>query len=153
MSKQANGSIIATALLLWSTPADSCSCISSDIARQVRNADFIFKGTVSARRQIQAESFGLNGAAMVRFRVERSYKGKMQGHWIEVKVPYGGSECGYNFKSGKTYLVFANQQQSVAGILAPFINIPATNICLGNRLFSAHVEEYLLHAAMPPFMR
>lgn len=53
-------------------------------------------------------------ALTVRFAVEQSFKGLSAGQkTVEVKTGAGGGDCGYNFKPGERYLVFAGQSEGV----------------------------------------
>ena len=50
----------------------------------------------------------------VRFALEQSFKGLSAGQkTVEVKTGAGGGDCGYNFKPGERYLVFAGQSEGV----------------------------------------
>lgn len=93
--------------LVYPTPsALACSCVeppADDVA--VKQAAAVFTGTVTD----SVGPFlggGRNGYA---FEVDRVYKGAVHSkQWIDTGS--GGGDCGYEFRAGKRYVVFADSE-------------------------------------------
>jgi len=75
---------------------------------------------------------------LVSFEIERSYRG-VHGTSIEVVTDGGGGDCGYAFKQGQRYLVYASEFPEVGKLY--------TSICSRTREISEAEEdlEYLNH--------
>jgi Tissue inhibitor of metalloproteinase len=109
----------AGALLAASvTPADACSCLSSGPACQsFWKADAVFDGTVTAihpitrdvtlppQRTVQITD------SQVTMSVRQAWKGLDAGG-IDVITSSSGASCGFDFKVGRRYLVFAHHNAS-----------------------------------------
>jgi len=92
--------------------ASACSCAMSPGSRQeaakqaLSDSTAVFTGEVA---DIDRPFLALgSGAPMtVTFRVSKSWKGSQRG-MLEVKTPVSGASCGYPFRSGERYLVYAS---------------------------------------------
>ena len=98
--------------------ASACSCATlpgsqQEIAkRELQNAAAVFSGEVV---EIDRPSPPLNSSiapVTVTLRVSESWKGP-ERETLEVKTPVSDVSCGYTFRSGESYLVYANEASIV----------------------------------------
>jgi len=108
------GLLLLPFLLLSANPADACTCIVSgldaraDVQKQFGRAKAIFEGKVQAIDEIAADPSGSIRYVGVRFLVLHRYKGA-EGDSLVVLTAADGAACGYSFKTGEKYLVYAYQ--------------------------------------------
>lgn len=110
--------LISSALLLATLAipraAAACSCIVSGPECQAYwKTDAVFDATVLRITPIgRVETIGGRevtlGEKLVTLQVHRAWKGAQPGE-IDVVTSSGGGMCGYDFKEGQRYLVFAHQ--------------------------------------------
>src|SRR5439155_8452653 len=107
--------IAAGALILLGTAfavrADACSCMSSGPPCQnYFQVEAVFSGTVRSIPQIDVKDDAPydqpRRQRLVHFTVERAFRG-IQGATADVTTGFGGGDCGYAFKTGERYLVYA----------------------------------------------
>lgn len=106
--------VFPAALLLADRPALACSCIGGlPICQTFWETDVVFAGEVIdiSRAETPAPP-PIMGNRLVRFRVERTWRGNAFGT-IEVRTGNGGGDCGYSFQRGSKYLVYARRFQGV----------------------------------------
>ena len=120
-------------LLFASANVSACTCGSTGTpCESFGSASAVFVGTpisVSERPQEEGKEIDWNPVA-VKFSVEQSYLG-VPGTEIDVFTGRGGGDCGYRFKVGQRYLVYASQSQ----------NKTITTICSRTRPFSEATED------------
>ncbi len=96
------------AALALPKPAHACSCgpVGSP-AEALAEADAVFAGEVTAIRPLGHPPFRLSSAdpVAVEFRVSRVWKGPMQDTQT-VETEISGISCGFEFKEGRTYIVY-----------------------------------------------
>lgn len=94
-------------LLFGAAPVIACSCFMdpNPPCRAVGSADAIFEGEVLDREKIESgmESYLRRRVTM---KVRKAYKGSL-GEAVYVYTGNGDSDCGYRFKIGSRYLVYA----------------------------------------------
>lgn len=98
-------------LLLSARTASACTCLNPGPPCQAYGAvSAVFSGRV-----IEISSFTSNDKALrdfpqklVRFSVNQTYRG-ISGTTAETVTGQGGGDCGYPFKVGESYLVYAYQ--------------------------------------------
>ncbi len=129
-------------LTLDASPLGDCTCpnlnpnVRDEVAREFHEAGAVFEGEVKSIETRPAEdSPTVFERRMVTLRVLRVYRGPKEKTLV-VGTGLGDSDCGYNFKVGKKYLVYAFANP--AGRLT-------TNICERTRPFwrAAADERYL----------
>jgi hypothetical protein len=92
-------------LLLVPRATFACSCIGAiPLCQSFWQADVVFSGEVLSFEQIDAKQ--LFGRRVARIRVDRVWRGQVRGT-IEVTTGAGGGDCGYAFRPGTGYLVYA----------------------------------------------
>lgn len=102
------------ALLIVTVPArlDACTCVG-DIPRceSFWAADVVFEGEVTAVEQLPVSTGagGFPGTKRVQFTVTRVWRGQ-QTDSVQVMTGSGGGDCGYGFRKGRKYLVYASEQ-------------------------------------------
>lgn len=114
-----NKAICALALILGLAISDAalaCSCAPPGPPDKARDAaDAVFSGKV----------LGVNSAASgleVDIRVEGSWKG-IPCETVVVRTASDSAMCGYTFEVGRTYLIYAHQQEGAF----------STNLCTRTR--------------------
>jgi hypothetical protein len=100
---------------LWMAPLcgrPACSCIPPrDVPTSLEEADAVFSGTVTAVRTVGSFSRGPYPVRRVTLRVDRAWKGATS-RTVVVTTGMGGGDCGYRFRRGEAYLVFAHRANS-----------------------------------------
>ena len=94
--------------LSFAHEAAACECmVRPGPCGAPTQADVVFVGRVADIVSRNPETI-LTGLT-VRFAIERSFKGLSVTHkTVEVKTGAGGGDCGYDFKPGQRYFVFAS---------------------------------------------
>ena len=101
------GSLVAVALCvtgLWSVPADACSCAGPGLpCEAVWRSDVVFSGRVVSleSRAPGTETLGVEFAVIQNLR----------GPQLRTIVVANSGGCGYSFKIGESYLVYAKSFQ------------------------------------------
>jgi len=98
------------ALLAFANGADACSCLSSGPPCQsLFQVDAVFVGTVRSISPIDVSTNSppyTRHMRVVSLTMERAVRG-VQGTMAEVLTGNGGGDCGYEFKVGEQYVVYA----------------------------------------------
>lgn len=102
----------AVALILCSaSEASACSCAFGGSApcQDYWKTDAVFVGTVVGSSKITTdEGTYKSNRRVVRMTVEQPLKG-IEGAAAEVVTGWGDSDCGYGFKTGASYIVYAHR--------------------------------------------
>jgi Tissue inhibitor of metalloproteinase len=120
-----------------SQTANACTCGGTGSpCESYGSADAVFVGTVVAERENErpkkADRNDIDWIPMAyKFSVEQSYLG-VSGTEAEVFTGRGGGDCGYDFKVGQRYLVYAYRYNN---------NKLSTGICTRTRPFSSANED------------
>ncbi|HEY0082456.1 MAG TPA: hypothetical protein VGB61_06680 [Pyrinomonadaceae bacterium] len=85
----------------------ACSCALGEDSpcQEFWQTDVVFAGTVVGSSEIKTDVAGYK-RRLVRFSVEESYRG-IEGAFAEVVTGLGGGDCGYEFRQGGQYVVYA----------------------------------------------
>jgi hypothetical protein len=133
---------MAVAALACARDAVACSCMSSGPPCQAAfQVDAVFIGTV---RSIDLRKVPMDGMAtpvdrrMVHIAVERVVRG-VEGTVVDVWTGMGGGDCGFDFKAGERYVVYAWRRDGAL----------TTGICSRTRLLSDAAEDLAYFAALP----
>jgi hypothetical protein len=89
----------------------ACSCVGLSVQQAKEQADAVFIGkAVQSKPVLGVEERGwtMGRSTHVLLEVERTYKGSAVTQFI-VDAGYGEASCGFDFKVGETYLVYARQ--------------------------------------------
>lgn len=102
---------VLLSLLIIASPGDlaACSCVADiPLCESVWAADVVFEGEVTAVHQmpVSKEVGGLFGGRRAQFAVTRMWRG-LAADSIDVMTGSGGGDCGYSFRRGRSYLVYA----------------------------------------------
>jgi hypothetical protein len=130
--------IIAIALLAWFgvmiPAARACSCGDTGTpCESYGAASAVFAGTVIARREKEKPNPNdddLHYRRMYKFSVEQSFLG-VDTTEVEILTGLGGGDCGYEFKIGGRYLVYAYRYR----------NELVTTICSRTKPFAQANED------------
>lgn len=141
--------LVLLLVLISSRDASACTCITPGPACQTYwTTDAVFDGTVTAIAPIErTETIGGRDYRMpeyaVRFDVRQAWKG-VEGAQLEILTGSGGM-CGFDFKVGGRYLVFAHRR----GTDGKF----GASICSLTRAydgFDSDITPFLASLAAPP---
>jgi len=116
--------------------AFACECTPVTPTRAARQADAVFRGTVTALREVDR---GEGPRTDIRFVVDAVYKGSVYAEQV-VSTPRDSAECGMTPELGTTWVIFAIQgiegdgDEAVARLI--------TDTCRGN-LPTANVPQAL----------
>lgn len=89
----------------------ACSCVFGGMqpCQEYSEADAVFAGTVVGISGVTIEDGSYkHSQRLVRFSVEQGFRG-IEGSFVEVVTGLGGGDCGYGFKQGGQYLVYARR--------------------------------------------
>lgn len=100
--------LLIVSLMFAAEAGFACSCAPPrSAAEELERAAAVFSGkVVEIKKHKQAEN--IFTAVEVIFRVERSWKGA-EGETVSVFTSGWSAACGYGFKGGRTYLVYAHR--------------------------------------------
>ena len=101
-------SFLGLAIFAYAADASACSCMKMTPSEGLTSSYAVFEGEVTDIQKNLATRFG---GLEVTLRVKRIWKGERQE---EIKVHTAGSSaaCGYGFKKGVTYLVYAVRDEA-----------------------------------------
>jgi len=137
--------LTAVVLSLASTDVRACQCAGSPKPCEAFwETDAVFTGTVKSLSVISVErgdrtfTYGTQ-QLVVRLQIADIFRGELVGSEVEVITGMGGGDCGYDFKRGKQYLVYASK----------FENHLHTGICTRTRLLSEASDDLKFFYNMP----
>jgi hypothetical protein len=99
--------VISTgSMLSFGTPALACSCVSSYTPQEAgAKSDAVFEGTVTAVKSLSMSLLSSTDKEIkANFQVNEVWKGHVAPN---LEVHTSMSSCGYEFKTGERYLVYA----------------------------------------------
>lgn len=116
---------VAVAAVVVITPgnATACTCVPDiPLCESFWQSDAVFAGEVTQieeRRPAKAVASFL-GTRRVRISVEQVWRGDVPPS-VEVTTGSGGGDCGYPFRKGRKYLVYASEEQGrlITHVCAP----------------------------------
>src|SRR5215208_2818363 len=105
--------LLVGALVAGENDALACSCMMSGPPCQATwTADAVFVATVVSITPIDHVSLGAPyQSRLVKVNVERAFIGAASG-LLEIVTGMGGGDCGYDFKVGVKYLVYAHKSDT-----------------------------------------
>ncbi|HEX6369979.1 MAG TPA: hypothetical protein VF006_13750 [Longimicrobium sp.] len=97
--------------VLWMGPACEtgfCMCVRNDVGTEFASSDAVFTGRVVAFGDTAVYPAAHSGRQMrqVTLRVDRAWKG-VESHTMVVFTEMDEAACGFRFRRGGSYLVFA----------------------------------------------
>ena len=123
--------------------AEACSCIGSGPPCQnFFQSEAVFVGTVTGIRPLQVQADAdrhVFDRRVVAFTVEKRVRGTL-GATVDVRTGNGGGDCGFDFKIGERYVVYAYRHTD--GSLG-------TGICSRTRRAAEAAEDLAYFAALP----
>ena len=133
------------AQLAGAPPADACSCMSSGPACQAFwTTDVVFDGTVttieptSREETFSGRTFQVS-EFVVTLQVRQSWKG-VEGETVQVTTSGSGASCGFDFKIGGRYMVFASRGGSDSR--------PRVSLCSSTRAYNGTGEPAAFFASL-----
>jgi hypothetical protein len=138
--------IVLAAVAIAATPREvfACSCMpSGPPCQNYFRVDAVFVGAVQAIdvRKLPLEGLDdrLFDRKLVHLSIERAARG-VQGSGVDVWTGMGGGDCGFDFKVGQRYVVYAYRNKD--GALG-------TGICSRTRVLSEAAEDLAYLSAIP----
>jgi hypothetical protein len=131
------------AALVNTTEAFACSCAGISTNRALREADAVFRGTVSGKDEIGRAS---EARIDIRFTVDQVYKGTVYREQL-VASSLDSAACGLDPQIGSTWVIFAIEGIQGEGDRA--VNRLITTLCSGN-LPTGIPPPVLLRNPRPP---
>lgn len=118
------------ALLLTPARALACSCIAEvPLCQSFWQADVVFAGEVLSFEKLDPKQ--MFSKRLARVRVDRVWRGEAAGV-VEISTGSGGGDCGYSFRRGQSYVIYAHK--GPGGALS-------TNICTPTKLLSKASDD------------
>jgi len=133
---------VAAVVLFCSATVVACTCAGdSPPCEEFWNVDAVFSGTVVSSGKITVDEGEFKTEMrLVHLTVDQPIRG-MQSSEVDVVTGWGGGDCGYGFKIGERYLVYAYREGKG--------NRLATSICTRTRLLSEADEDLTFIRALP----
>ncbi len=134
---------IAGLTLISSAKALGCTCGFGGGApcQEFWRVDAVFAGTVVGSGKINVDEGGYkHDMRLVRLTVDQPIRG-MQTAEVDVVTGWGGGDCGYGFKIGERYLVYAYRDEKDQRL--------STSICSRTRKLSEANDDFAFIRAMP----
>ena len=134
---------ISGIIFILSSNALACSCHFGGSApcQEFWRVDAVFAGTVVGSSQIYVDEGGYkHDMRLLRLTVDQPIRG-MQAAEVEVLTGLGGGDCGYGFKMGQRYLVYAYREEKSKRL--------STSICTRTRLLSEAEDDFAFIKALP----
>src|SRR6186997_2980359 len=134
--------LIAGLMLISSANVLACSCAFGGGApcQDFWRADAVFAGTVVGSGKINVEQGEFkHEMRLVRLTVDQPIRG-MQSADVEVITGWGGGDCGYGFKLGQRYLVYAYREEDKR---------LSTSICTRTRLLTEADDDFAFFRTVP----
>ena len=122
--------------------AEACSCLpSGPPCQNLFQSDAVFVGTVTGIRPMRTPETErpVLERRIVAFSVEKGVRG-IDGSTVDVRTGSGGGDCGFDFKIGERYVVYAYRHPD--GSLS-------TGICSRTRLAAEAAEDLAYFGALP----
>lgn len=102
--------MLILAITLVVTPAMACSCaFAGPPCRAVQDASAVFLGKVLAIEKAESAGGYEFYSRRVRFEIVEPFTG-VSGATTEVYTGEGGGDCGYGFRTGRSYVVYAYRE-------------------------------------------
>lgn len=124
--------IVGASIVTYPADAYACSCVSERTVQENRElSDSVFEGVAitvkdSSSSMLQSSTDPIKAS----FQVNKVWKGQVTPR-IEVITVAGSASCGFNFKEGERYLVFAEKTAKSLEV----------NLCNGTVLHSAAGDQ------------
>ena len=134
--------LIAGLMLLSSANVLACTCGSGGGApcQEFWRADAVFAGTVVGSGKINVSQGEFkHEMRLVRLTVDQPIRG-MQSTEVELITGWGGGDCGYAFKLGRRYLVYAYREEDKR---------LSTSICTRTRLLTEADDDFAFFRTVP----
>jgi len=135
--------LVAGIVLISSSNVLACTCgLGGGVPCQdFWLADAVFAGTVVANSTTTLEVDNLKFARrLVQLTVDQPIRG-MESAEVEVFTGLGGTDCGYDFKVGQRYLVYASRQGKEKRLF--------TSTCTRTRLLSEADDDFAFIRTLP----
>ena len=127
---------------IFSQTAEACMCVGGQApCEDFWKADAVFSGTVISSSQISVMEAGYKSTRrQVRLTIEESFRG-ISGIEADVLTGFGETDCGFAFKQGQRYLVYANRYPTSGHL--------STSTCSRTRLLTDATDDLAYFRSLP----
>jgi len=125
--------VVSGMIVLGGASAQACSCAGPGSPKaELAQHNSVLQGTVESIKQVAVGAHG-SRQNLVKFKIEQSWKGISSWHsTMVVRTSTSGASCGYGFKVGQSYVVYAGLSEE--GELH-------TSLCTRNALTANAAED------------
>lgn len=103
--------LLLTTVFIADVAACSCQDGGASPCQEYWRTDVVFTGMVVGSAKITiSEGDSKFEQRLVRFEISQTFRGE-QAAKAEIVTGWGGGDCGYSFKDGETYLVYASRNK------------------------------------------
>lgn len=105
---------VITVSALFTAEGRGCSCRfgGGPPCEEYWRVEAIFAGTALAQKLIEVDEGSYKfQRRLMRFKLDEAFKGMTAGAEVEILTGLGGGDCGYPFKIGERYLVYASRDR------------------------------------------
>jgi len=134
--------LIVLFLIFISTESFACSCggrhesLSKQVKRSFDNTDLIFTGKVIKITEINNSLLKSSADPIIyTFEIIQVIKGQVQKKNIEIASAISSASCGYNFRIGKSYLVYSRKSTRYSKLTKNKFYF-STSLCSRNQFLS-----------------
>ena len=132
--------ILFTFLLFSILKSYSCTCsFIGSLENDVKSSDLIIKGKIVEKERIvfpRDSIYGREYGYVYTIKVKKAYRDQ-QNKYIKVVTGYGGPDCGYRFKKGRSYLIFGYASEKAE-------NTFATSVCTATQKHNKKTEKIIV---------
>jgi hypothetical protein len=148
--------LIITFLLLW-VNSFACSCIGqSTVKSELKRSDVVITGTVINK----SEFFVMDSLTKIKISraryivaIKSIYKGRLRKPVIEIISGVGGGDCGFDFKVGSDYIIYAKYQARYYAQGPTVKKFLHTDICWRTRMKNISEIAELTKYRKPHFIK
>ncbi|WP_050184146.1 hypothetical protein [Domibacillus robiginosus] len=98
--------IVSSVIIFFPFQGAACSCVEPPgVKEELMSSEAVFSGKVLEVEE-DTSAMGLTTKSVL-FEVNETWKGVNQSQ-VKITTGMGGGDCGYDFKAGQAYLVYAN---------------------------------------------
>lgn len=125
---------------LCGVDARACSCAEGSApCQEYWRVDAVFAGTVVGSSKIDVDDGYKHTMRVIRMTVEQPIRGMTTAE-VDVMTGWGGGDCGYGFKMGERYLVYAHRGKD---------NRLSTSICTRTRPIADAADDFAFIRGLP----
>ena len=134
---------VALFAFVCAAEAAACSCAfgGGAVCQEFWNMDAVFAGTVTENKTVTVDEGSYkHQVRLFKFAVAETFRGE-QSAQAEIATGRGGGDCGYGFRVGESYLVYARRNEKDGRLY--------TGICMRTKPLAGADEDLSYIRALP----